>query len=56
MTYKIEIENILEGPRPWEWRIFIENSEYPHVTGSSRSAASAILNATIALGLHDDEE
>lgn len=61
MKYRIEIEKISEGPRPWEWRIYYaEDGEpfrnEPDVAGSRPTAQRALDEAGVSLGLMTPQE
>ena len=60
MKYRIEIEKIDDGPRPWEWRIYSAEDGQPFgepwVTGSRPTAQRALDEADITLGLMTPEE
>jgi hypothetical protein len=60
MKYRIEIEKINDGPRPWEWRIYEAQdgepfAEEPNVSGSRPSAQRALDEADVTLGLMSRE-
>lgn len=59
MKYRIEIERISDGPRPWEWRVFVIDDTQtfgePWVTGSKKTAALALEEAVLTLSLSRTE-
>ncbi len=61
MKYRIEIERISDGPRPWEWRVYCAKDgepfrDEPDVTGSRPTAQRALDEADITLALMNAEE
>jgi hypothetical protein len=60
MKYRIEIEKINDGARPWEWRIYEAQdgcafSAEPSFSGSRPSAQRALDEADVTLGLMSRE-
>lgn len=51
--YRFEIERMLDGPRPWEWRIW--RGDELCVTGSKATAQLALIEAMITAGIDDDK-